>query len=526
MIDRGWIYYPALRHAVPFALGIVLTDLFSPSFLLAALGVAAASVVWLVRYRENVGLAMILALVALIAGMLHAGANPDPLEPFEGMLLRRADIVGRIVSDPTVRNGRLEILVDCDSIVYRSMAFRPGGYVQIVVSDTAGLVRGDPRAGDHISALGSVSVPASPRAPWDADNRGYLRSRGIVLTASVRSAAMIYLFDRADLSMLEGVITGCRRTARAFAAGMVTGEEGDIVLSLLTGERTGLDAETRDAFLATGTIHVLAVSGLHVGLIALVLGVALSWIPNRKAHLPLFLLAIFLYVAIVGGGPSIVRAAVMGGAFMGARLAGRISRPINTLAFAALVVLLIDPMQLYDIGFQLSFGSVAGIILLAGALRSNGREHGNESAAGRALRWIGDALWLSTSAQLFTLPLLLLHFGSVPTMSLPANLIVVPLTTAALGAGLAGAAMMPLVPVVAEWFGASAYLVTTAALDVVRWSAAIPPGAIEVATIPAWATVLLLAGLVATALARSRRQLLFRGVLLVWNSRRLACRRR
>jgi hypothetical protein len=107
--------------------------------------------------------------------------------------------------------------------------------------------------------------------------------------------------------------------------------------------------------------------------------------------------------------------------------------------------------------------------------------------------------------------LLLHHFGSVPTLSLPANLLVVPLTTAALGAGLAGSIVLPILPWLAGLFGASAYLATAAALEVVRWSAELPPGSIEIPTISLESMLLLLGTLVVVALARSRRQLLFRG---------------
>jgi len=511
MIDRGWKFHPALKFALPFAAGIVLVRLAAPSpeQLLLLLYAGLCWLALAMRF-ERIGLAPSLVLIVMISGALAGLAGPGEAG-LEGEPLREVELAGRIAGEPVFKKGRIECTVEPDSLLCRNTAGYPSGRVLLRLYDTSAF---DPALlpahGDDITVVGTVQMPAPPANPGEFDYAAYLRSRGVMLVMNVARVSSINVVRRGNLTWGERVILPVRRAARAFCEQYVGGEEGDILRALLLGEREYIDPETREAFTRTGTVHILSVSGFHVGLIALVLFVIVSWIGSRWWQFAIFVALLGLYTVVAGGEAPIVRATVMASAFMLARVAGRISRPLNTLGFAALAILAFAPDQLFDAGFQLSFASVAGIILLyvpawkwTGAHLPVIRRH-------PPLRWSAGMILLSLCTQLFTLPLVLYHFGFVSFIALLTNLPVIPLTSAALGAGTAGALAALVSETLGAWCGGCAHAALTATIWMVGEGASIPGAAFEIGTIDAWGSLLLLAAALGMALSRAPRQTICR----------------
>ncbi len=486
MVDRGWNYYPSLRLALPCAAGILAAHLLVPSvaqllvLLSAALGWLALS-----SWRGRPFLALPFLLVAFAAGALWYTVRADaPDTGLQGARIEDAELIGRVIGDPVYRQNRIEFLMECDSLLYRNSSVRPATHILVRLYDRSpfnpALL---PGYGSRITLVGTAMVPAASANPGEFDYAAYLRSRGIGLVVNVGRASAIYQFGACQLGVLERIVLTVRRAARNFCDSHVGGEGGDILRALIFGERDYIDPETRQAFTITGTVHVLAVSGCNVGLIALVLFVAVSWIGNRLWQLLVFIPALVLYTAVAGGEASILRATVMASAFLVARVAGRIPRPLNTLGVAALVILLLDPRQLFDVGFQLSFASVAGILMVYVPLWEWLLARVRVLHRFSPLRWLAAMLLLTVSAQLFTLPFVLYHFGFISFISLLLNIPVVPLTSAALGAGMAGIVADLFSGTLASWFGGGAHLALCATEWLVSRGAALPGVGAEIGTI-------------------------------------------
>lgn len=199
-----------------------------------------------------------------------------------------------------------------------------------------------------------------------------------------------------------------------------------IITALLTGRRSGLPRETVEVFRRSGASHILALSGLHLGIIYLFIRKLLSPIGNSRAARTLrSTLAVTLcglYTAATGASPSTVRAFLfvllneMGGAIRGRR-----HSPLGTLAIALLIQLSVRPSLIASAGFQLSYLAMLGISLMFMPLR--------DWYPGRGpLKRIWDAAALSTSCQLFTAPAAWWHFRSLPGYYLITNLLALPLT--------------------------------------------------------------------------------------------------
>ena len=162
----------------------------------------------------------------------------------------------------------------------------------------------------------------------------------------------------------------CRRGARNAWRGGSTRRRAPLAAALLLGRREGVDPDVNDAFARTGTTHLLAISGLHMQVLALALGGLLRLLGlGRRTTFVAVGAATVAYALLVGLMPSVVRSAAMTVTYCVAGLVDRRSRPANTLAAAAIVTLGLNPAHLFDVGCQLSFLAVAAIVWGVGRSR-------------------------------------------------------------------------------------------------------------------------------------------------------------
>ncbi len=226
----------------------------------------------------------------------------------------------------------------------------------------------------------------------------------------------------------------------------VPAREAELARGFVLGEDEGIDARTEEDFRRAGLSHLLAVSGENVTLLALLAMPLLGafGIPLRERLLWVLGL-IVVYVPVAGAGPSIQRAGVMGALGVLATLGGRRGSRLYALALAAAVTLAIDPGVAADVGWQLSFAAVLGILILATPLR---RAIVGGLGPGRWRRALAEGVAVSIAATLATAPLIAYHFETVSTTTLAANVLAMPAVAPAMWLGMlsAGLAQIPGVP--------------------------------------------------------------------------------
>lgn len=241
----------------------------------------------------------------------------------------------------------------------------------------------------------------------------------------------------------SGEIRG--RAATGLGRG-VPQREAELARGFVLGEDDGIDARTKEDFRRSGLSHLLAVSGENVTLLALLamplLGIL--GIPLRERLLWVLGL-IVVYVPVAGAGPTIQRAGVMGALGLLATLGGRRGSRLYALALAAVVTLAIDPSVGADVGWQLSFAAVLGILLLASPLR---RWVVGRLGPGRWRRALAEGVAVTVAATLATAPLIAYHFETLSTTTLAANVLAMPAVAPAMWLGMlsAGLAQLPGVP--------------------------------------------------------------------------------
>lgn len=199
-----------------------------------------------------------------------------------------------------------------------------------------------------------------------------------------------------------------------------------IARALIIGERDGIDQELRSYFLATGAMHILAVSGMHIGLLILallkVLALLSRWV-SRKQALLLVLLIVWYYAILTGLSASVLRSVFMFSVLLLSQLSGRQISNLNALFFSAFCLLLYDPLYLFDLGFQLSYLAMLGIYLYYELIKKW------MVFKWRFVQQLWDGTALGLAATLTTLPLSLYHFHLYPNYAQLANLCLMSLSS-------------------------------------------------------------------------------------------------
>ena len=236
-----------------------------------------------------------------------------------------------------------------------------------------------------------------------------------------------------------------QRASEGLGEGMPA-REAALARGFVLGEDEGVDARTEEDFRRAGLSHLLAVSGQNVTLLALLAMPLLGalGVPLRE-RLFWVLALIAVYVPVAGAGPSIQRAGVMGALGLLATLGGRRASRLYALAVAALVTLAIDPGIAADVGWQLSFAAVLGILLLASPLREAVLAR---LGRGRWRRALAEGVAVTVAATLATAPLIAFHFETLSTTTLLANVLALPAVAPAMWLGMcaAGLAQIPGLP--------------------------------------------------------------------------------
>lgn len=289
------------------------------------------------------------------------------------------------------------------------------------------------RYGKRLTLTGVLRQPQTKRNPGGFDYRAYLDRQDIAGIIDVKG--LLRIGEQTGFPPLQWIEALRIRTEGLIDVIYTEAEEGTPLLEpslhaqllkgILLGKRSDVPTETLDTFRNSGTFHVLAVSGLHVGLVAMFcyLGFSLFRFPQKVLCL-LTILAVLIYACLIGFRPSVFRASLMAILFLVATLIDRDADLYNLLAFAALVLLLLNPQQVWDVGFQLSFVAVASIVyfvpkmerplrrLWDSAADSSSESEGTLLTRFRnvAIKWLVLSYLVTLAAQIGTSPLIAYHF--------------------------------------------------------------------------------------------------------------------
>jgi len=277
--------------------------------------------------------------------------------------------------------------------------------------------------GDRLHFKARLGPVPPVQVPSGFDYGRYLRRRGLAWQGYVR-ADQWQLKETGKWSLLRWAQQMQLDLVARIQAWPLDAGARQILSALLVGHRQALDPELREAFAQAGVVHVLAVSGLHTGIVYLMLHTLLWPFRSSARGGPVAILlevaGLWLFAALTGLSPSVVRAATMFSFLSLGQALGRSTSVYNTLLASAFLLLLVHPYFLFSVGFQLSYAAVFGIVWLFPLLEEY---FPVRHFVGRYPR---DLIGVSLAAQAFTLPLSLYYFHQFPVLFLLANILVIP----------------------------------------------------------------------------------------------------
>lgn len=281
--------------------------------------------------------------------------------------------------------------------------------------------------GDKIFLTGSAREVKGPSNPHAFNYKNFLARQNIFHQHYTDTTAIIRYAGPASYNILYRASKVRRKMVDIIAFAIRDQRERSVVLSLLLGEREGLDPQVKKVYSDVGAMHVLAVSGLHVGIVYLLFSLVLGIFKNHKTgkwfFLAFCLAALWFYALLTGLSTSVLRAVMMFTFILLGDTINRRSNTYNNIALAAFVLLLIDPFHLFQVGFQLSFAAVTGIVYLQPKIAS--WLHFNNIV----LKKVWDLTAVSLAAQAATFPISIYYFHQFPTYFWLTNLLIIPSAT-------------------------------------------------------------------------------------------------
>lgn len=439
---KFWNAFPLFRLLLPFIGGIVVAinlGIFVNPLLLfaAAISLTAISAIsgQFLNFKFRWIFGIVLYFSIFVCGYSSALLHTPKFDKnhFSKSLKPGAVFMVRLTETPTVKPNSLRAFGNVEFLNDSSIVKSVSGKIMLYFeTDSASKSL---KYGDYIIIKGILNEIQPPANPHQFDYRKYLANDGIYhqtylkckdwAKTSFNRANPVYKFSElARMKMLKILETNG-----------LAGDEYAVASALLLGYKENLEPELRSQYTGAGAMHILSVSGLHVGIIFFVIGFLLQFLDKIKhgrfTKFILIIAALWLYAFITGLSPSVLRATVMFSLFAIKEVRKQQSDPYNTLAASAIILIIFDPFIITKVGFQLSYAAVLGIIALYKPIYEF---------------WIinnkvGDYFWqiisVSLAAQIGTFPISVMYFHQFPTYFLPANLVVIPLSWLVMMAGIA-----------------------------------------------------------------------------------------
>jgi len=477
-----WLLYVSCAWVA----GIFLGSKISPPLLALAFGLIPFGLIPFLPSSRKTLIVAGLCLFALLSGGLRFPSSLPPVDEHSLCFYNDTGIVeiqGMVAEEPDIRDRYCLLTFSASEIIINGEKEEVSGTALIRVPRYPAY-----RYGDVLKVTGELETPSQFE---DFDYKSYLARQGIY---SVIYYPGVEVLDHGQgLKPLQWIYSLRGRLSASLARALPE-PQGSLAQGILLGLRGNIPDSLYEAFSRTGTAHLLAISGLHISIIiAMFLSFGILVFGRRRSiYIWLTLALTWLYAILAGMHPPIIRAAIMGSLFLIAEYLGRQRSAIIALAFAAAVMVGVQPHVLWSVSFQLSFLAMAGLILLYPYFQTWGRKgvaslfRAREGRIAAVGNMITDGFAATLAAIVAVGPLIAYNFGVVSLVALPATFFSLPalpfiIVTAALVA-FAGL----IASLVAQILGWLAWLFLSYLVFVVQGFDALPHASLEVASVSTW----------------------------------------
>jgi competence protein ComEC len=486
MLDR----YPAIKLCLPYIVGIFIGWQLNISILLLTAGLIILVIATIILRKVKPSSSQtshFILLILVLLGMFKISFDAkyqsnNSIEHFIHDEEQEATLVG-VVNERAVSKGEFYSLrIEAETLSVSGYGFQVTGYkmnkqvegdaiVSIPKKNiSAGKIR-ELTYGRTVTLTGMLKRPTRARNPGEFDYRNYLKLQGIYAQLYVRADSNIQLGERTGTWILSEVVHPFRDWISTTMDSLIGGEEAKLVKGLVIGERSEIDTSIKLAFTNAGLMHILAVSGLNVGLVAVMFWSVFSLFRFPRIVIGILtVLSLVFFIFLTGAEASVTRAVIMACVFIGAKIFEHRTSLLNALGVAALIILLVDARWLFDVGFQLSFVAVLSLAYIYPKLKKQVERLPFWKNTHSLLR---EYLFLSTAVSLAatigTLPLTAYYFHKISIVGIAMNLLAVPVSGIILALGCAVVLMAAISTWLGSMYALSAYAFSWFLLRFTEW---------------------------------------------------------
>lgn len=383
-----------------------------------------------------------IVLMVLLVGGLRQSLMPQTSDvaQYNG---NNGTIEGIIVAEPDFRDDRIQLRVDAESIFTNSDTYPTHG--QILVET---FILTDVKYGDRIRATGSLITPVE----WDTFSYAdYLGRQGVF---TIMPYAGVTVLDSGHGSALFASLIDLKQLVQQQIALALPEPQAGLLMGILLGNERGIAPDLADDFSRVGAAHIIAISGFNMVIVSAIIMRFFEAIFNERKWLAVLagILVISIYTIFVGANLAVIRAAFMSSLLVIAPLFKRKTYVPASLAFVTLVLSFFTPSVLQDIGFQLSFMAVLGLALFADPLSNRFKailDRRFPLAHAKLIHaFFNEPLIISIAVQITTLPLIILYFERLSLLSIPVNVLIVPVQSILLILALLAVGISFIVPAI------------------------------------------------------------------------------
>lgn len=468
--------YPAIKVAIFFVTGILSQKFFSVSFEIIIIAFILISLAMLpaikrlTRWKAEFFVSVTtFVMIVFVGNIIVQPFNAELRNPFEKIYrLKDAELTGTISKIDLRRKTELAFYTITDSIF--TTGFRAKGNFKFLCrfkgpDESIRTLYERLKPGNKIKLKGIYYRGREERNPGEFDYDAYLRSQGITGIFLVDTISNVQILS-GESFFFSNIIHQVRKAIDEQIRKYHSPQTASLLRGLLLADRREIDYETKTDFINAGVIHVLAVSGLHVGYIVLIFFLFLGRF-NLLLRSGITVAGLICFMLLTGVPASVFRATLMAVILIVAFLLNRSTNLINSIAIAALIILCVSPEEIYNPGFQLSFSAVLSIAIIYPVIEKFILKTGIKS---KLLKSFLLFTGVSLSAQVGTIPFTLLYFNKISTVALLTNLLVIPAIGIIIGVAVFTLILSVILPFLAVYYGAANDLFSSMILSVISFS--------------------------------------------------------
>lgn len=439
-----------LYLCLSFILGVFIASFLIPakttSFFIilgiVIIGISIIGIFWEKKHIVFIGF----GLIVLSAGIYSFQSNLSLLN--DNLLIKlnqkQAVMIGRVIKEPQESYKNLKLIIAVEKVILESgeeisLENKEIGWAIIFASNFSNY-----KYQDLIKAEGVISVPQNLNG---FDYQGYLAKEGIVVTMAYPKIEIISSNEKLNLfQSFYSNILNFKARMRTQIQNNLPPLEAAVISAMILGDSGAMSDELKQELSKSGLSHAIAISGAHIVLFSMIMFEIFLFFGLWKKQAALItIILIIIYVGLVGGMASAVRSGIMGCLLMASQLFDRSAENERLLGFAGFLILFQNPLALkYDLGFQLSFLAIFGLIFVAPHIN-----HWLLKKTGNKFKIIIGIISATLAAQILTLPILVFNFGYVSTIVLISNFLTASLMPILMGLGIA----FPLIGIIFPFLG-------------------------------------------------------------------------